>query len=73
MFRILRDIDLTNKCGSCQHFKPVEGSANGYCLAQKYDPEMVECDKENPYPLYGRSHFKCRLYAPKNDKEEKTC
>lgn len=54
--------DLTNKCGTCQHFKPKEGTAKGGCLKQKLDPEIAP-DKENPYGIVKRTQGKCRYYG----------
>ena len=60
-----KEIDLTKRCGSCEHFKPKAGTTSGYCLKQKYDPEIAP-DKENPYPLYTRTRLYCRYYAERN-------
>lgn len=68
----LKVIDLTGKCGSCEHFKPKEGTRTGYCLKQKYDPEIAP-DKENPYALFAQSRRKCRYYKKVEQKRCGTC
>lgn len=57
----MSDINLTNKCGSCNWFEPIEGTCNGYCLRNKYG-ENVVCDRNHPYWQVARSRIKCRDY-----------
>lgn len=61
---MLKDIDLTNKCGSCDHFKPIEDTATGECLQYPYDDSVVH-DPKHPHWIVQRSRIKCRLYNAK--------
>ena len=61
---ILKDIDLTNKCGSCDHFKPIEDTATGECLQNPYNDTVVH-DPEHPHWIVQRSRIKCPLYNAK--------
>ena len=56
-----KHIDLTNRCGTCEHYKQHGETATGLCMMQKYDAEIAP-DKENPFALVPRSQRKCRLY-----------
>ena len=58
---MLKDIDLTNKCGSCDHFRKVDGTAQGECLKNPYG-ENVAHDPKHPYRIVSRSMAKCRWY-----------
>lgn len=59
-----KDIDLTNKCGSCCHFNPIEDKATGECLQNPYDDSVVH-DPKHPYWIVQRSRIKCKLYNAK--------
>ncbi len=61
---MLKDIDLTNKCGSCCHFKPIEDTTTGECLQNPYDDSVVH-DPKHPHWIVQRSRIKCRLYNAK--------
>ncbi len=61
---MLKDIDLTNKCGSRCHFKPIEDKATGECLQNPYDDSVVH-DPKHPYWIVQRSRIKCKLYNAK--------
>ena len=61
---MLKNIDLTNKCGSCCHFKPIEDTANGECLQNPYNDSVVH-DPKHPHWIVQRSRIKCRLYDAK--------
>lgn len=61
---MLKDIDLTNKCGSCCHFKPIEDTANGECLQNPYNDSVVH-DPKHPHWIVQRSRIKCPLYNAK--------
>ena len=61
---MLKDIDLTNKCGSCDHFKPIENTAAGECLQYPYDDSVVH-DPKHPHWIVQRSKIKCQLYNAK--------
>ena len=58
---MLKDIDLKNKCGSCEHFKPMGDMANGECLQNPYDDTVVH-DPKHPHWIVQRSRIKCPLY-----------
>lgn len=58
------DIDLTNKCGSCCHFKPIEDTATGECLQNPYNDSVVH-DPMHPHWIVQRSRVKCTLYNAK--------
>ena len=58
---MLKNIDLTNKCGSCCHFKPIEDTATGECLQNPYNDSVVH-DPKHPYWVVLRSRAKCRWY-----------
>ena len=58
---MLKDIDLTNKCGSCCNFKAIGGTTQGECLQNPYGEDVVH-DPEHPYWIVQRSRIKCRLY-----------
>lgn len=60
----LKDIDLTNKCGSCGCFKAIKYTLYGECLQNPYDDNAVH-DPEHPYWIVQRSRPKCRLYRSK--------
>lgn len=59
-----KDIDLTNKCGSCCHFKPIEDTATGECLQNPYNDSVVH-DPKHPHWIVQRSRIKCPLYNAK--------
>ena len=61
---MLKDIDLTNKCGSCCHFKPIEDTATGECLQNPYNDSVVH-DPKHPHWIVQRSRIKCPLYNAK--------
>ena len=61
---MLKDIDLTNKCGSCCHFKPIEDTATGECFQNPYNDTVVH-DPKHPYWIVQRSRIKCPLYNAK--------
>ena len=61
---MLKDIDLTNKCGSCCHFKPIEDTATGECLQNPYNDTVVH-DPKHPHWIVQRSRLKCPLYNAK--------
>ena len=61
---MLKDIDLTNKCGSCDHFKPIEDTATGECLQNPYNDTVVH-DPKHPHWIVQRSRIKCPLYNAK--------
>ena len=58
---MLKDIDLTNKCGSCDHFRKMDGTAQGECLKNPYGENVVH-DPKHPYWIVSRSRAKCRWY-----------
>ena len=59
-----------NKCGSCDYYKPIDGTARGYCLGVTFGEE-VGCDKDNPHPMRNRSQTRCKEYKNShNDKNE---
>lgn len=60
----MNDINLTNKCGSCNWLEPIEGTCSGYCLRNKYG-ENVVCDRNHPYWQVTRSRIKCMNYNRK--------
>ena len=60
----MKDIDLTNKCGSCDHFKPIEDTATGECLQNPYNESVVH-DPKHPHWIVQRSRIKCPLYNAK--------
>lgn len=68
----LKEINLTGKCGSCEDFKRKAGTRCGYCLKQKYDPEIAP-EKEIPYALVQQSKRKCRYYKKVEQKRCDTC
>lgn len=59
-----KSIDLANKCGSCDHFDPIDGTCSGYCLRNKYGENVVH-DPEHPYWQVQRSRVKCADYNKK--------
>ena len=61
---MLKNIDLTNKCGSCCHFKPIEDTATGECLQNPYNDSVVH-DPKHPHWIVQRSRIKCPLYNAK--------
>ena len=61
---MLKDIDLTNKCGSCCHFKQIEDTATGECLQNPYN-DIVVHDPKHPHWIVQRSRIKCPLYNAK--------
>ena len=61
---MLKDIDLTNKCGSCCHFKTIEDTATGECLQNPYNDTVVH-DPKHPHWIVQRSRSKCPLYNAK--------
>ena len=61
---VLKNIDLTNKCGSCCHFKPIEDTATGECLQNPYNDSVVH-DPKHPHWIVQRSRIKCPLYNAK--------
>ena len=61
---MLKDIDLTNKCGSCCHFQPIEDTATGECLQNPYNDSVVH-DPKHPHRIVQRSRIKCPLYNAK--------
>ena len=61
---MLKVIDLTNKCGSCDHFKPIEDTATGECLQNPYNDTVVH-DPKHPHLIVPRSRIKCPLYNAK--------
>lgn len=61
---MLKNIDLTNKCGSCCHFKPIEDTATGECLQSPYNDTVVH-DPKHPHWIVQRSRIKCTLYNAK--------
>ena len=62
---MLKEIDLTNKCGSCCHFKPIEDTATGECLQNPYNDSVVH-DPKHPHWIVQRSRIKCPLYNAKS-------
>ena len=60
----LKHIDLTGKCGSCCHFKPIEDTATGECLQNPYNDSIVH-DPKHPHWIVQRSRIKCPLYNAK--------
>lgn len=60
----MKSIDLTNKCGSCHHFKPVDGTAIGECLLRPYGEDVVH-DPNHPYQMVPRSKVKCTWHNEK--------
>ena len=63
---MLKDIDLTNKCGSCDHFRRIDGTAQGECLKNPYGENVVH-DPKYPYWIVTRSRAKCRWYTPQTN------
>ena len=61
---MLKDIDLTNKCGSCDHFKPIEDTVAGECLQHPYNDSVFH-DPKHPHWIVQRSRIKCQLYNAK--------
>ncbi len=61
---MLKNIDLSNKCGSCCHFKPIEDTATGECLQNPYNDSVVH-DPKHPHWIVQRSRIKCPLYNAK--------
>jgi hypothetical protein len=61
---MLKNIDLANKCGSCDHFKPIENTATGECLQNPYNDSVVH-DPKHPHWIVQRSRIKCPLYNAK--------
>ena len=61
---MLKDIDLANKCGSCDHFKQIENTATGECLKNPYNESVVH-DPKHPHWIVQRSRIKCPLYNAK--------
>ena len=61
---MLKSIDLTNKCGSCDHFRQIGDTAQGECLQNPYGETVVH-DPKYPYWIVARSRTKCRLYNAK--------
>ena len=61
---MLKQIDLTNKCGSCDHFKQIENTATGECLQNPYNDTVVH-DPKHPHWIVQRSRIKCPLYNTK--------
>lgn len=61
---MLKDIDLTNKCGSCDHFKQIADTATGECLQNPYNDTVVH-DPKHPHWVVQRSRIKCPLYNAK--------
>ena len=59
-----KNIDLTNKCGSCCWFEPIEKTCSGYCLRNKYGEDVVH-DPAHPYLQVARSRMKCVDYNAK--------
>ena len=59
-----QNISLTNKCGSCCHFEPIEGTCSGYCLRNRYGENVVH-DPAHPYWQVQRSRLKCVYYNQK--------
>lgn len=57
----LKNIDLTNKCGSCDYFNPIDGTAMGECRKNPYDENVVH-DPKHHYLIVVRSKIKCRHY-----------
>lgn len=60
----LKELDLTNKCGSCIYFHPIEGTARGECHQWKYNEDVAH-NPEHPYFEPVRSRLKCRKYRDK--------
>ncbi len=60
-YKAMREIDLSEKCGSCKSYRPIAGTAHGSCLKQRYGKDVVH-DPEHPYRDVPRSRIKCRLY-----------
>ena len=58
---MLSEIDLTNKCGSCCHFKKIDGTASGECLQNPYGDDIAH-DPNRPHMTVARSRMKCKLY-----------
>lgn len=58
---MLKEIDLANKCGSCDHFRKIDGTAQGECLKNPYGENVVH-DPKHPYWIVSRSRAKCCWY-----------
>lgn len=65
---MLKNINLDGKCGSCDRFKPIDGTARGECLCQPYGKDVVH-DPKHPHRIVGRSNIKCTWYykSPKTN------
>lgn len=53
--------NVSGRCGSCVHYKRIEGTARGACLKHPYGKDVI-CDPQMPYWVVGRSKLKCKLY-----------
>ena len=60
----MKNIDLTNKCGSCLNFKAIDGAASGECLKRPYGADVAH-DPEHPHQIVTRGRHKCSLYNRK--------
>lgn len=58
---MLKYIDLANQCGSCEHFRKIDGTAQGECLKNPYGENVVH-DPKHPYWIVSRSRAKCSWY-----------
>lgn len=63
--RVMKQIDLTGKCGSCWYFHQIEGTAYGECRKLPYGDNVYH-DSKHPYFEPGRSRKKCKLYMAKS-------
>lgn len=64
--------NVSGRCGSCVHYKRIEGTARGACLKHPYGKDVI-CDPQMPYWVVGRSKLKCKLYeAAVKEKEDAT-
>lgn len=57
--------NVSGRCGSCAHYRRIEGTARGACLKHPYGKDVI-CDPQNPYWVVGRSRLKCKLYEEAN-------
>lgn len=53
--------NVSGRCGSCVHYRRIEGTARGACVKHPYGKDVI-CDPQMPYWVVGRSKLKCKLY-----------
>ena len=57
----LKNIDLRDKCGSCEEYRQINDTACGCCLRQPYGDDVVH-DPLLPYRQVSRSRVRCPYY-----------